>query len=91
MSKYVTGVRILRNDEQTDGTVQEADLVFDIADVLPERQIQETANKDSPQGQRQSGTSASSRLTLRNDPGHVVAEYVLGPKNILRINTLVAH
>lgn len=92
-NKYVTGVRVLRNDEQADDTIQEADLVFHIANVPPEQSVPDAPGQDPQQGQPQSDglvVPQLADLTIRDIPGQPVEEHVLGPNNFLRVHTVVA-
>lgn len=91
-NKYVTGIHILRNDFQTDNTIQEADLVFHIADVPPEKSIPDVPSRDPPHGQTQSVGSIVPqvvRLTSRNVPGYSVEEQLHGLNNVLRVHKIM--
>lgn len=93
-NKYVTGVRILRNDAQAEGEDQHADLVFDIADVPIEEQSPDVPMQDPPQGKIQSDapiTSTFNNLTIREAPECTAKEQILGPRNILRTHTVIVH
>lgn len=88
-NKYVTGVRILRNDGSPGHTRTEVDLVFHIEDVPPEKEItDEPMDVDTPQGGAGIKASAAAGLVARD--AVVVEEQALGPNNILRVHKFVA-
>ena len=87
--KYVTGVRVLRNDGIPGDTDVYVDLVFYIEAVPPEKQREdEPMDVDSPQdgagvNARAVGSSSSRKASM-------VKEQVLGPNNILRVHKVIA-
>ncbi len=92
-NKYVTGIRILRNDDQASDADRGADLVFYIENVPAGGAIQDVPDQDPPQGQPPPASLATSQpknLGLRDLPRHWVEERVLGPKNLLRVYTINA-
>lgn len=91
-NKYVAGVRILRNDEQVDDTIQEADLVFYVDNVPPEKSIPVAPSQHPSQDRPESDgliTRQLASLTIRDKPGHKFEERVLGPNNFLRVHTII--
>jgi hypothetical protein len=93
--KYVSGVRVLRNDGTEYDTHDEVDLVFYIADVPPEKQItDEPMDIDHSQGLAETGDFAvavAANLVPRNTAVYWVEEQVLGSNNILRVHKMMAH
>jgi len=88
-NKYVTGVRVLRNDGIPGDTRAEVDLVFHIIDVPPEKQREdEPMDVDSQQGG--AGVNARAVGSLASTDAAVVEEQVLGSNNILRVHRVVA-
>jgi|SRR5690242_11230749 len=92
-NKYVTGVRVLRNDEQVDDTIEEADLVFYIADVPPEKSIPDAPSQNPPQGLPQSVGLVAPQLvglSRRETSGYSMKEHLHGRNNILRVHKIMA-
>ncbi|KAF3040885.1 hypothetical protein E8E12_003225 [Didymella heteroderae] len=91
-NKYISSVRVLRNDRIQGDTHDEVDLVFHIEDVPPERRVtDEPLDVDPSQVGTQINALAVANLIPRNDVVYPVAEQVLGSNNILRIHRIEAH
>jgi hypothetical protein len=90
-NKYVSGVRVLRNDGVEGDTHEEVDLVFHIEEVPPEKEItDEPMDVDSPQGAAGTNALAVANLALRRAAAYPVEEQVLGSNNVLWVHRVAA-
>jgi hypothetical protein len=95
-NKYVSGISIIHGDVPDNFKVNFADLIFYIADVLPEKLIPGSPYQDPPQGQPQSTAApALGELDTRHwlgDKSFTQVDFVEKrmpqEKNVLRVHTV---